>query len=177
VFIQRDLKSYALFLMVGSLAIFISLSEYYVKWSTGCTREFVKYQQSITCIIELLFHQQKVPKNGECILQCYRLDPREPSNLRAWVCLRLLYIEDAKIISKLDYSLQQLNRAIMVCICVILWLLYHYFIEDELQKNGPNATTFVFISYTLNILIPVIYSLNLIVETENLEKNGCIQKL
>ena len=71
-----------------------------------------------------------------------------------------------------------LNRAIIVCICVICWMIYKYIYQGALNENGgPNATTYLLLSYVINILLPLIYSLNNAVNTVQLVENDCLSKL
>ena len=107
----------------------------------------------------------------------YRLDPSVAENLKAWLSLRISYIEDKKQASQMEISIQQLNRAIIVCICVICWMIYKYIYQGVLNIAGPNATTYLLLSYVINILLPLVYSLNNAVNTVQLVECDCLSKL
>jgi hypothetical protein len=131
----------------------------------------------VTCLNELLLHKDKVSKSKSDLLESYRLDITKDSNLWAWVLLRETLVEDANVMCELDYMLQQLNRAIIVCCFVIVWLIFNYFYLDQLAKNGPNTTTFLLLGYVFNIFVPTIFSLNRIVATDKALMLGGIEKL
>jgi hypothetical protein len=107
----------------------------------------------------------------------YRLDPTVAGNLKSWHNLRITYIEDKKQASALAVSIKLMNRAICVCFLVVVWLCYEYFYLGALSENGPNTTTYLFLTYIFNILVPVIYTLNSAVKTVCLVEGDCISKL
>jgi hypothetical protein len=181
---ENDIDLFVLILyQVLIFAVLVTLNFYYIFWAVNCVSGFVNYQQKMISLYEILFHQDEVSESAEGvpestnILQNYRIDPTVPENLKSWLSLRIAYIEDKKQASRLEISIQQLNRAILVCVCVISWLVYKYIYKGVLNEYGPNATTYMMACFIINILVPVIYSLNNAVNTVSLVENDCLSKL
>ena len=51
------------------------------------------------------------------------------------------------------------------------------FIVGSLEMWGPNTTTYLFLTYIINILVPVIFTLNNAVNTIKLVESDCLVKL
>ena len=49
--------------------------------------------------------------------------------------------------------------------------------QGTLNIAGPNATTYLLLSYVINILLPLVYSLNNAVNTVQLVECDCLSKL
>ena len=61
---------------------------------------------------------------------------------------------------------------------MIIWLIYQYIYKKALSENGgPNATTYLLLCYIINIILPIVYSLNNAVNTVQLVENDCLSKL
>jgi hypothetical protein len=55
---------------------------------------------------ELLLHKDRVKTTStKGTLANYRLDPTNASNLRKWECLRMMVMEDRRMVNKLDKSI------------------------------------------------------------------------
>ena len=105
----------------------------------------------------------------------YRLDPSDPDSLKAWQYLRIKIIEDDNGSFKILKAIDQMNRAIIVCLAVIGYFVYKFIATGyQIYFNSFVQLTLAFL---ITIFVPVIYSLNSAVETMNLIDDGCKQKL
>lgn len=147
----------------------------YVHWAQLTISPFSKFQARFIALHELLFHHQNTDElNQSNILETHRLDPKCPDNLRAWMIMRIHMIEDGKYNLKIHRAIEQMNRAIFVCLVLIAYFVGKYFIYKKLKVN---AMMWLSLCFLVMICIPVIYSLNSAVDTAHLIDQGCKAKL
>lgn len=115
-------------------------------------------------VYELLFHQRRVSPESDAVLDKFRIDPTVSSNIKSWLLLRIRYLEDVKLDRDINVSIALMNRAVFVCIIFFGWLFCVYFMKlnyEELdEEENPTIMTWLGLAYILNIMIPMIYSLN-----------------
>ena len=127
-----------------------------------------------------MFHYQDVntldkdSKNGDNLLTRYRLDPGVANNLKGWQVLRLNLIEDDKGSLKIMRAIEQMNRALIVCLIVIGYFVYKYMVVKDLYNNAMMQLSLCFL---IMFYVPVFYSLNSAVETAELINEECKKKL
>ena len=109
----------------------------------------------------------------------YRLDPREPKNLKYWLFLRIKLIENDNLEINIRKSIALMNGSFIITLLYMIWVIYRYFFENDqtILDIKPNITLFLTLSYLLMMMFPVIGILNDSVKANKMVDEGVLAKL